>query len=96
MAGAAGRDLYEFLLEAELQQYYNSLHNELKLQSVSQIKYVEEEDLVEQGMSKPEIRRLMKFYRKYYPQGALGKIKKVGMHSPTPHLGMKKIAKQNI
>ena len=70
-------DLYEFLVESELEQYYNSLHNDLKIQTVSQIKYLEEDDLAEQGMSKPEIRRLMKYYRKYYPQGAFGKIRKV-------------------
>ena len=79
MAGIPTKDLYEFLVESELEQYYNSLHSDLKIQTVSQIKYLEEDDLIEQGMTKPEIRRLMKYFKKYHPQGALGKIKKVGV-----------------
>ncbi len=71
------KELYEFLLEAELQHYYNSFKNELKVTSVPQIKYVEDEDLVDMGMSKPEIRRLKKFFKRECPQGAFGKIKKV-------------------
>jgi len=77
MAGGPAKDLYEFLVESELEHYYNSLHNDLKIQTVSQIKYLEEDDLLDQGMSKPEIRRLMKYFRKYYPQGAFGKIRKI-------------------
>ena len=30
-SGAAGRDLYEFLVDAELQHYYNGLRNDLKV-----------------------------------------------------------------
>jgi len=71
------RDLSEFLAEAELQDYYNSFINELKVSSVSQIKYVEDDDLADIGMSKPEVRRLKKFFRKECPQGAFGKIKKI-------------------
>ena len=74
---AAPKDLYEFLTEAELQHYFNSFKNDLKVTSVPQIKYVEEEDLLDMGMSKPEIRRLKKFFKRECPQGALGKIKKV-------------------
>ena len=32
-SGAAGRDLYEFLVDAELQHYYNGLRNDLKVTS---------------------------------------------------------------
>lgn len=69
--------LYEFLLEAELSHYFNPFRNELKINSVAQIKYVEEEDLLHLGMSKPEQRRLKKFFHKYYPQTYLKKIKKM-------------------
>ncbi|XP_067144379.1 activated Cdc42 kinase-like isoform X2 [Centruroides vittatus] len=69
--------LYEFLLEAELSHYFNSFRSELKINSVAQIKYVEEEDLLHLGMSKPEQRRLKKFFHKYYPQTYLKKIKKM-------------------
>ena len=74
---AAAKDLYEFLAEAELQHYYSSFHNDLKINNVGQLKYVEEEDLLDMGMSKPEIRRLKKFFKKECPQGAFGRIKKV-------------------
>ena len=72
------RDLYDFLQEAELQHYYKSFHNDLKITGVSQLKYVEEEDLLDMGMVKPEMRRLRKFYRRECPQGAIGKLRKVG------------------
>ncbi|XP_074655851.1 activated Cdc42 kinase-like isoform X2 [Tubulanus polymorphus] len=96
-AVVVNKDLYEFLQEAELEHYYNTFKTELKINNVSQLKYVEEEDLVEMGMSKPEIRRLRKFFKKECPQGALGKIKKkISMRSgqagkmaspPTVHRG---------
>ena len=72
------KDLYEFLLEAELPHYYQGFRSDLKVTTVPQIKYVEDEDLVDMGMSRPEIRRLKKFFRRECPQGAFGKIRKVG------------------
>jgi len=70
-------DLREFLLSAELDSYYSQLRDELKVASVAQIKYVDDEDLVGIGMTKPEIRRLRQFHKKAYPQGAFSKFKKV-------------------
>ncbi|CAH0380911.1 unnamed protein product [Bemisia tabaci] len=69
--------LYEFLIEAELQQYYAGIKNDLKVQNVSQLKYVTDEDLHSIGMAKPEIRRLKKFFQKHFPQNYLSKIKKM-------------------
>ncbi|RWS30640.1 tyrosine-protein kinase PR2-like protein [Leptotrombidium deliense] len=69
--------LYEFLLEAELLHYYDLLKNSLKIATVSQLKYVEEEDLLSVGMTKPEQRRLRKYFQKYFPQTYLKKIKKM-------------------
>ncbi|XP_046397309.1 activated Cdc42 kinase-like isoform X2 [Ischnura elegans] len=74
---AAGPGLYEFLIEAELQQYYAGIRNDLKVQNVSQLKYVTEEDLLNIGMSKPEMRRLKKFFQKHFPQNYLSKFKKM-------------------
>ena len=68
--------LYEFLQEAELQHYHNSIKNILQVQNVSQIKYVVEEDLRNIGMSKPECRRLKTYYNKYCPGNYASKIKK--------------------
>jgi len=70
-------DLREFLVAAELDSYYSQLHDGLKVASVAHIKYVDDHDLVGIGMTKPEIRRLRQFYKKTYPQGAFGKLKKV-------------------
>uniref|UniRef100_A0A8W7P5P7 non-specific protein-tyrosine kinase n=1 Tax=Anopheles coluzzii TaxID=1518534 RepID=A0A8W7P5P7_ANOCL len=71
-------DLYEFLAEAELQQYYNSLKNELKITNVTHLKYATDEDLRQvSGLSRPEIRRLRKYYEKYYPHGYLNKIRRL-------------------
>ena len=74
---AQHKDFYEFLVEAELQHYYDSFKNDLKVSSVPQLKYVEDEDLVDMGMTKPEIRRLKKFFKKECPQGTFSKLKKV-------------------
>jgi hypothetical protein len=38
---------------------------------------VKEEDLEGIGMTRPEMRRLKKFYKKEHPQGTFGKLKKV-------------------
>lgn len=48
---------------------------------MSHLKYASDEDLKQVGLSKPEIRRLRKFYEKYYPHGYLSKIKRL-LHNP--------------
>ena len=49
----------------------------LQVANVAQLKYVEDEDMLELGMSKPEMRRLKKHFRRECPQGRLSKLKKV-------------------
>lgn len=73
---AMNKELHNFLVEAELEHYYSALKNELKISVLAHLKYVKDEDLMNVGMTKPEIRRLKKYYRKEMPQGAIGKIKK--------------------
>lgn len=51
--------------------------NELKITLVSHLKYASDEDLKQVGLSKPEIRRLRKYYEKVYPNGYLSKIKRL-------------------
>ncbi|XP_069700490.1 activated Cdc42 kinase-like isoform X2 [Periplaneta americana] len=77
MTSVRGPGLYEFLIEAELQQYYAGIKNDLKVQNVPQLKYVTEDDLHTIGMSKPEMRRLKKFFQKHFPQNYLSKFKKI-------------------
>ncbi|XP_064459507.1 activated Cdc42 kinase-like [Ornithodoros turicata] len=77
LCGGTGPSLYEFLLEAELSSYYDALRNDLKVSSVGQLKYVEEDDLSHLGMSRPEQRRLRKYFHKYFPQTYLRKIKQL-------------------
>ena len=74
---AQSKDLLEFLQEAELQHHYDGMRNKLHVTNIAQLKYVEDEDLVEIGLTKPEIRRLKKQYEKEYPKGAFGKIRRV-------------------
>lgn len=45
--------------------------------TVPQVKFVTEDDLYQIGMTKPEIRRLKKYFQKYYPQNYFSKFKKV-------------------
>ncbi|XP_075170476.1 activated Cdc42 kinase-like [Haematobia irritans] len=75
-------DVYEFLTEAELQHYYTAAKDELKITNASQFKYATDEDLKSIGMSRPEIRRLRKFYEKHFPHGYLSKIKRL-LQAPT-------------
>ncbi|XP_054736937.1 activated Cdc42 kinase-like [Anastrepha obliqua] len=70
-------DLYEFLTEAELQHYYNAIKHELKITNAAHVKYATDEDLKHIGLSRPEIRRLRKFYEKHFPHGYLSKIKRL-------------------
>lgn len=49
----------------------------MKITSTAQFKYATDDDLRQIGMSRPEIRRLRKFYEKYYPHGYLSKIKRL-------------------
>ena len=77
------RELRDFLIEAELDHYYSAFKNELKIATVPQIKYLEEEDLINIGMTKPEMRRLKKFYKKECPQGKLEKFKRVSFKKIT-------------
>lgn len=44
---------------------------------MSQLKYVTEEDLQQIGMTKPEMRRLKKFFQRHFPQNYISKLKKV-------------------
>lgn len=64
-------------MEAELQQYYPGIRGDLKVQTTAQLKYVTEEDLNAIGMSKPEMRRLKKYFQKHFPQNYLSKFKKM-------------------
>lgn len=50
---------------------------DLKILKTSQLKYVTDEDLTLLGMSRPEQRRLKKFFTKYYPQNYLSRIKRL-------------------
>jgi len=70
--------LSELLVRANLQGYLDVLVHQLKVHSTAQLKYVKDDDLLEVGMTKPEVQRLMKLYRKQTTQpGAFSKLKKV-------------------
>lgn len=69
-------NLYEFLVDCELQHYYHDIKNKLKIQKVSQLKYATNDDLLQVGMTRPELRRMHKFFEKKFPTKYLGKIKK--------------------
>jgi len=70
--------LSELLAGANLQCYLDVLVHRLKVHSTAQLKYVEDDDLLEVGMTKPEVQRLMKLYRKQMTQqGTFSKLKKV-------------------
>jgi len=70
--------LSELLAVANLQDYLDVIINQLKVHSTAQLKYVTDEDLLELGMTRPEIQRLMKTYRKQTAQpSTFSKLRKV-------------------
>jgi len=70
--------LSDLLAGAKLQGYLDVLVQRLKVQSIPQLKYVKDEDLMELGMTKAEVQRLMKHYRKQTAQpGTFSKLRKV-------------------
>ena len=71
------KELREFLEDAELVHYYDSLHMQLRVKSVAQLKCIDDDELTKLGMTKPEVRRLRQFYKKECPTSALSKLKKV-------------------
>ncbi|KAL5970610.1 Activated Cdc42 kinase-like [Taenia solium] len=70
------QDLYDFLNAADLEEYYTVFSKHLKIRMVNQLKYVTDVELVEMGMSRPEMRRLRRHFEKECPQTAMGKLKK--------------------
>lgn len=70
--------LSELLAVANLQDYLDVIINQLKVHSTAQLKYVTDEDLLELGMTRSEIQRLMKTYRKQTAQpSTFSKLRKV-------------------
>lgn len=51
--------------------------NYFQVQTAAQLKFVSDDDLQQLGMSKPEIRRLKKYFQKHFPQNYISKLKKV-------------------
>lgn len=49
----------------------------MKITNAAQFKYAADEDLRFIGLSRPEIRRLRKFYEKHFPHSYLSKIKRL-------------------
>lgn len=76
----AGSDaLYDFLVEARLDQFFERMQKSLKLNSVSELKFVKDDDLQELGFSKTEQRRLRKQFSKYFSHVYLKKFKQVNI-----------------
>ncbi|VDO95992.1 unnamed protein product [Soboliphyme baturini] len=53
------------------------LANRFQVENSEHLKFVSDSDLSEVGMSKPEQRRLLKTYQKYYPGSYFGRLKQV-------------------
>uniref|UniRef100_A0A0K0FWS7 non-specific protein-tyrosine kinase n=1 Tax=Strongyloides venezuelensis TaxID=75913 RepID=A0A0K0FWS7_STRVS len=68
--------LHHLLEESDLLVYEQEFLFQLKLRHAGDLEYVEEQDLLSIGMSRPEQKRLRKIYEKYYPPKTfVGKIK---------------------
>lgn len=93
-------DIYEFLQEAELVQFYSGFKNELKVtpalrqtrqwlnrilsslfqvETVSQVRSVDDDDLELIGMTAKEIEHFKNCFKEHYPQSYYSKLKKVSI-----------------
>lgn len=61
--------LYQLLTSAELTAYYPALTSQLKVRTCAHLKFVKDTDLLDIGMSKPEIRRLWKYHNSQCGEG---------------------------
>lgn len=52
----------------------------LKVNNIHQLKYATDEDFLQVGLSRPEVRRLRKIFHKHCPQNYLYKFKNVRNH----------------
>lgn len=69
---------YDFIsLSHSFSIFFSTHRNELKITNAAQFKYAADEDLRFIGLSRPEIRRLRKFYEKHFPHSYLSKIKRL-------------------
>ncbi|CEF59677.1 Activated CDC42 kinase 1 [Strongyloides ratti] len=85
--------LHHLLEEADLLVYEQEFLFQLKLRHAGDLEYVEEQDLLSIGMSRPEQKRLRKIYEKYYPpKSFVGKLKNAFSGSKNDN---KKINKNN-
>lgn len=65
------------IFEWDMNFFLSVSRNELKITAIHQLKYATDQDFRTVGFSRPEIRRLHKFYDKYCSQGYLSKIKRL-------------------
>lgn len=72
----ARRTYFSIATTFGLNLYFHS-RNELKITAIHQLKYATDQDFKIIGFSAPELRRMHKFYDKYYSQGYLSKIKRL-------------------
>uniref|UniRef100_A0A8R1HLY6 non-specific protein-tyrosine kinase n=1 Tax=Caenorhabditis japonica TaxID=281687 RepID=A0A8R1HLY6_CAEJA len=73
----ADATLSKLLQASDLSGYESDLRLKLKLRNAADLQYVEEVDLSSIGMSRPEQKRLRLEYKKMFPSGIFGKVKKV-------------------
>lgn len=67
--------LQNFLESNDLGEYFDAITNQLKMKSVSKLKFISEDDLLQIGMSRPQIKMLFDCYRK--EQSPFGKIRRI-------------------
>ncbi|KAF6039974.1 hypothetical protein EB796_001718 [Bugula neritina] len=74
--GEGGENLATFLHSIGLQSYHNAIRDELKVETVQDLKQVKEQDLEDIRMKPEDIQKLRKNIKKEFPQNAFGKLKK--------------------
>ena len=68
-------DIFSLSLKSQHQLHYSHL----KVNNVHQLKYATDEDFLQVGLSRPEVRRLRKIFHKHCPQNYLYKFKNVSI-----------------
>ena len=66
--------LKELLEETQLQQFFNSIHDNLHLSRLEHFDYVKSDDLEKIGMGRPAVRRLMDAVKRRRPRTFLERV----------------------
>ncbi|XP_067947878.1 activated Cdc42 kinase-like isoform X3 [Watersipora subatra] len=94
VTGDGGESLATFLESVGLLSYHNAIRDELRVETVQQLKQVEEQDLEDIRMKPEDIQKLKRNMKKEFPRSAFGKLKKMSaINAVTRRISIKRLTR---